>query len=67
MHSIYLHSNNANPIVKHHPNDIGYREHEVIDIVNGLGFNQAIEDDVDCDGFELGFVDYKTFFSFFFF
>jgi hypothetical protein len=39
------------------PNDIGYRAHEVTNVVNGLGFNQAIEDDVDCDGFELGFVD----------
>jgi hypothetical protein len=52
------------------PNDIGYMEHEVTNVVNGLGFNQAIEDDVDCDGFELGFVDYKAllfFFSLFFF
>lgn len=42
------------------PNEIGYREHEVTDVINGLGFNQAIEDDVgcECDGFELGFVDY---------
>jgi hypothetical protein len=41
-----------------------------------LGINQAIEDDVDCDGFELGFVDCdgfelgfvdnKTFFFLFF-
>jgi hypothetical protein len=41
-----------------------------------LGINQAIEDDVDCDsfelgfvdcdGFELGFVDNKTFFLLFF-
>jgi hypothetical protein len=34
------------------PNDIGYREHDVTIVINGLGFNQAIEDDMDCDGFE---------------